>query len=125
MVALAGCGGGGDVQAFCAQAEEAQASSANLAGPLASGDLEAAKAAIDQASGQLAAVADEAPDEIGDDFDVVTEYTTNLNDQLQDAGSPKELSALQQELQVDSAEVEEAATNVEAYISENCGDESS
>ncbi|MEO8092593.1 MAG: hypothetical protein ABI726_07800 [bacterium] len=127
VLALAGCGGDdeSDVQAFCDQAQEAQASSASLAAPLASGDLDAAKVAMDEVTGQLEAVADEAPDEISDDFEVVTSYNTNLNDQLQQAESPKELSGVLQEVSADSADVEEASASVKAYIDENCGDQSS
>lgn len=119
VLALAGCGGD-DVEAFCDQAKEAQAASVDLAVPLASGDLDGAKDALDQASEQLQGVADEAPDEISDDFDVVSDYTLNLNDQLQDAESPEELGKLVQEAQVNAAAVEEAGTNVETYIKDNC-----
>lgn len=122
VLALAGCGGddGGDVQAFCDQAQEALAVGANLAAPLASGDVEAAKEAINAASGQLQEAADLAPDEISDDFDVVSGYESKLNESLQDAQSPEEIDGVSKELKKDAQGVTEAGNNVEAYISENC-----
>jgi hypothetical protein len=125
-LALAGCGGDdeGDVQAFCDRAEEAQAASVDLATPLASGDLDAAKDALDEASGQLQEVADAAPDEISEDFAVVSDYTVNLNDQLQDAESPEDLAKLMEESQANAAAVEEAGTNVEAYLADTCAEDS-
>lgn len=123
---LAGCGGGGDdddVQAFCDRADEAQALGAGLAAPLQSGDLGSAKQAIDEAAAKLDDVAGEAPDEISDDFDVVSEYVNTLNDSIQDAKSPEDLLQLSEDVQANADEVTEAGNNVEAYISENCDDE--
>ena len=121
---LAGCGGGDDdVQAFCDQADEAQALGADLAAPLQSGDLDSAKQAIDEAAAKLDDVAGEAPDEISDDFDVVTEYVNTLNDSIQDAKSPEDLLQLSEDVQANADEVTEAGNNVETYISENCDEE--
>ena len=123
VIALAGCGGDGDVEAFCDQANEAQALGADLAAPLQSGDLDSAKQAIDEATTKLDEVADAAPDEISDDIATVNDYVNNLNDAVQDANSPEDLLKLSQDLQADAAEVTEAGNNVETYISENCDEE--
>jgi hypothetical protein len=123
VLALAGCGGDGDVEAFCDQADEAQALGADLAAPLQAGDLDSAKQAIDDASAKLDEVADSAPDEISDDIETVTDYVNDLNDSIQDANSPQDLLQLSQDLQANAEEVTEAGTNVETYISENCDEE--
>ena len=123
VIALAGCGGDGDVEAFCDQADEAQALGADLAAPLQGGDLDSAKQAIDDATAKLDEVADAAPDEISDDIATVNDYVNNLNDAVQDANSPEDLLQLTQDLQADAAEVTEAGNNVETYITENCDEE--
>ena len=124
VLALAGCGGDdGDVEAFCDQADEAQALGADLAAPLQGGDLDSAKQAIDEASAKLDEVADQAPDEISEDITTVTDYVNDLNDSIQDAKSPEDLLKLSQDLQANAEEVTEAGNNVETYITENCDEE--
>jgi hypothetical protein len=122
VLAIAGCGGGDDVEAFCDQADEAQALGADLAAPIQGGDIDSAKKAIADASAKLEDVADAAPDEISDDVGVVTDYVSSLNDALQDAKTPQDLLGVTQDLQENAQEVTEAGDNVETYITENCSD---
>ena len=121
VLALAGCGGDddGDLQAFCDQTLKAQASSEAINAAEEEQDFNALKAAIAQSDEQLQAVAEEAPDEISDDFAAVAGYTADLNDQLQGAESFADVE-LPEELQSGGVAVEEAGNNIQAYTAENC-----
>ena len=86
-----------------------------------SGDLESATGVFDE-------LADQVPDEIRDDYQVLAENFSKLAEALKDvdlsAGatpSPEDLAKIQEVTQsLDSAEVQEASQNIEAWASENC-----
>ncbi|MEO8092594.1 MAG: hypothetical protein ABI726_07805 [bacterium] len=122
VLALAGCGGDDevDVQAFCDQAQEVQAASESLGGQLQGDDLDVAKTAMDEITGQLEAVADAAPAELSDDFDAITAYNTDLNDRIQKSESTDDLTKALALAAEDSADVEEASANLQTYVNDNC-----
>ena len=86
-----------------------------------SGDLESATGVFDE-------LADQVPDEIRDDYEVLAENFGKLAEALKDVDltsgatpSPEDLAKIQEVTQsLDSAEVQEASQNIEAWATENC-----
>jgi gas vesicle protein len=121
-LALAGCGGdddGDDLQAFCDQAKEVETAGQSLPA-LQGGDLAAAQEALDDTSAQVEEAVDLAPEEIKGDVETVSNFISDLAEQVQGADSPQDLAGLVQDLQQGAAEVQEAGTNVSTYVEENC-----
>ena len=112
--------GGGVLEGECAEFAGLSAKLSQALGGT-SGDLESATGVFDE-------LADQVPDEIRDDYEVLAENFSKLAEALKDvdlsAGatpSPEDLAKIQEVTQsLDSAEVQEASQNIEAWASENC-----
>ena len=83
---------------------------------------------LDSASGVFDELADQVPDEIRDDYRVLADNFRELASALEgvdlssgEAPSPEVLAKIQEITQsMDSAEVQEASQNIEAWAKENC-----
>ena len=112
--------GGGVLEGECAEFAGLSAKLSQALGGT-SGDLESATGVFDE-------LADQVPDEIRDDYEVLAENFSKLAEALKDvdlsAGatpSPEDLAKIQEVTQsLDSAEVQKASQNIEAWASENC-----
>ena len=112
--------GGGLLEGECA---EFAGLSARLSQALSgsTGDLDSASEVFDE-------LADQVPEEIRDDYEVLAANFRELAEALEgvdlssgEAPSPEVLAKLQEITQsMDSAEVQEASQNIEAWASENC-----
>ena len=86
-----------------------------------SSDLDSATEVFDE-------LADQVPEEIRDDYEVLAKNIKEFADELKDLGlasgetpSPEDLAKLQEITQsLDSAEVREASQNIEAWAQANC-----
>lgn len=113
---LAGCSGGGDVQAFCDDMEAAdEAMSADGA---AEGDL---ASVYEDAVAQMKKI--DPPSEIADDWKVVMDANVKYMDQIKDLDltdpeAQAEMGSLGQDLLTD--EFSEATDNITAFGEENC-----
>jgi hypothetical protein len=117
----------GDLSGDCLRA--AQAMGAVIAIAFGGGDTD-----IDEAREQLEELADNAPDELEDDFDTVAEYYEAYAEALEDAGydpeDPPSSAAEQQRMaaalgealeELDDEEFQEASDNVSEWLDEECG----
>ena len=128
--ALAGCGGGTD--AYCDSIESAADEFSTFEGGTA-GDLEQAMETFD-------ALADEAPDDVAADWEVLDNAFSGLEDALEDAGlefsdldammsgetpadlDPAKMQALAEDLQaLATDDIQEAADNIEKHAQDECG----
>jgi hypothetical protein len=83
---------------------------------------------LDSASEVFDDLADEVPEEIRDDYEVLADNFRELAEALEgvdfssgEAPSPEDLAKIQEITQsMDSAEVQEASRNIEAWANENC-----
>ena len=119
VLALAGCGGDDDVQAFCDQAQEVEAAGASLSA-LQGNDIDAATEALNEAADKVEAAAEAAPEEIQGDVEQVSTFISEIATQAADAKSPEDFLALAESFQDDVAGVQEANQTVEEYVAENC-----
>ncbi len=121
VLALAGCGGddGGDVQAFCDQAQEVEAAGASLSA-LQGNDVDAATEALNEAADQVQAAAEAAPEEIQPDVEQIAQFISEIASKAADANSPQDFLALAQSFQDELGGVQEANQNVSQYVADNC-----
>jgi hypothetical protein len=127
---LTGCGGGTD--AYCDSIKEAQSE----LGGLDDGDF----AELDKAIDRIHEIADDAPDEVADDWEVLDGAVSDMETALEDAGiemsdlegltrgeipegvDQEKLAALGEDLNaIGSAEVQEAADNIDKHANDECG----
>jgi hypothetical protein len=113
------CGGDDEADAFCDKASEVETAGSSLQ-DLGSGDVDAAKSALEDANAKVQEAADVAPDEISDDVNTVATFIDDLSGQISEANSPQDLLQLSQTLQADVQELQQASDNVDAYIADNC-----
>lgn len=128
---LTACGGGGDAAAYCDSLKEAEADF----GSLDSGDV----GNFDSAFKTLHELAEEAPDDVKDDWEVLDGALTDMETALQEAGiefsdlegisqgefpegvDMEKLTTLTEELgAITSGEVEEAGNNIEKHAKDEC-----
>jgi hypothetical protein len=128
---LTACGGGGEAAAYCDSLEEAE----QEFGTLESGDF----ASLDEALDKLHELADEAPDDVKDDWETVDGALTDMEQAFEDAGleladlegitngeipegvDVEKLTTLTQELgQITSGDFEAAANNIEKHAKDEC-----
>ncbi|MDQ3164957.1 MAG: hypothetical protein M3Q17_02170 [Actinomycetota bacterium] len=110
VLGLAGCGGGGSTEDFCALETKL-----NLAD--SGGDFDDLDSALDDA---VAA----APDEIKGDVEIVRDTFDKIFGQLRDQDvsnladvTPEQTQALQE---LNTEEFKQASTNIDQFITENC-----
>jgi hypothetical protein len=120
--ALSGCGGDGDVQAFCASYEELSQEGADVL------TVEQGLDAVDE-------LADTAPDGVKEDAETAQEGLHTLTEAVEDAGftlsdmdDPTQLSEAELERMqaategsgVDQAELDQAFADIETWSADNC-----
>ncbi len=135
---LAGCGGddggsgGGDADGYCDTIEQADKDISSLEG----GDLEGLDKAIDA----IHEIADDAPDDVAGDWDVLDQAVTDLEAALEEAGvelsdlegiangeipegfDPAKLATLSEDLsKIGSQEVQDASDNIAKHAKDECG----
>jgi hypothetical protein len=112
--------GGGVLEGECAEFAGLSARLSQALGGSTS-DLDSASEVFDD-------LADEVPEEIRDDYEVLADNFRELAEALEgvdfssgEAPSPEDLAKIQEITQsMDSAEVQEASRNIEAWANENC-----
>lgn len=129
---LTACGGGGDTGAYCDSLKTAKADF----GSLESGDV----ANFEKAFDTLHELADEAPDDVKDDWETLDGALTDMEKALQDAGikvsdlegmvnngeipegaDMEKLATLSDDLgAITSGKVEEAGNNIEKHAKDEC-----
>jgi hypothetical protein len=128
---LTACGGGGDTDAYCDSVKEAKTE----LGGLEDGDF----AELDKAIDRIHELADDAPDEVADDWKVLDGAVSDMEAALEEAGlemsdlegltqgeipegvDQQKLAALGADLnKIGSAEVQEAADNIEKHAKDEC-----
>jgi hypothetical protein len=83
---------------------------------------------MEDAAKAFADIADQVPDEIKDDYEVIAENFSKIAEALKDVDltsgqtpSPEALAKLQElSATMDSAEVQQASQNIEAWVQEHC-----
>lgn len=120
LLALPGCGDGDDdLTAFCDQQAALEEATSSLSTDLL-GDPAAAQESLEAAGTQIDELAASAPGEIKDDVELIADVFEDLTQQISDAESPQDVAALLEGLQTNATEIEEAGTNIDAFIAENC-----
>lgn len=134
---LAGCGddgdgGSGDADGYCDRMEQADKDLASLEG----GDLQG----LDQAIDTIHEIADDAPDDVAGDWEVLDQAVTDLETALEEAGvelsdlegissgeipeglDPAKLATLGEDLsKIGSQEVQDASDNIQKHAKDECG----
>lgn len=83
-------------------------------------DLEEAKSTFTDVADQVEDLAGEAPDEIKDDVATVSDATSELADQVDQAEDPEQFAEAVTTAAEDSDEVDEAGQRVDDWIADNC-----
>lgn len=121
------CGGGDDAAAFCDAAEALSGLDPTADVDLDSEDPGAAMAeAFSEFTDGIAALQESAPSEIEADLELIGDGMTTLSDALEEADGDFMALAFDPELAaqleaLDGPEFDQAATNIENYVSEECG----
>lgn len=125
MGLLTGCGGG-DTEAYCDGLKDAEQSLAD--GPEGADGFREYQDTAEQ-------LADDAPDEVSDDWEKVQDATQEMEDRLEDAGlslddlsdpeamqdaDPEALQTLGEEIEKISADMEEATDNITEHAKDEC-----
>ena len=125
-----GSGGEFDPNSACIEATQAMSEAMNAYGTgltgAVTGDLDTAQ--LEQAAGQLRALAESSPDEIKDDFTIIADELGEFYTALAESGfqvgqtpSPEQLATLTAVMEsVDQQAIETAANNVSAWFEDNC-----
>jgi hypothetical protein len=123
---LSGCSGGGDTEAYCDGLKDAESAF--------SGNMDAS--AIEEISDTIGDLADDAPEEVSDDWETLDNAYGDFEDALEDAGlstadleDPEKLQGLEEEdmQKIQEAteamgtdDVSEATDNIEKHAKDEC-----
>lgn len=127
-VTVVGCGSSGSSSAkFCDLAERANAASDDLDGAFTDGDPDGLKDAMNDALDEFDAAKEAAPKEIQDDIEIVSDAQNELFDILKANDFDLEAAVADADFEKLTADedIQDASDNLEEFLSDECGIESS
>lgn len=86
-------------------------------------DLEEAKQVFTDVANQIEDLAGEAPEEIQDDVETVSQAVTDFADQVEQAEDPEQFAETVLQAGDESEEVDEAGSRIDDWVQDNCDSE--